>query len=178
MDRHGLITIQSRYTPKETMQRLESAVKSTGMTVCASINHARACSDPNESITRADRLWHARCPCCATRAKRVARRALLREKVTPFHELGLDAPKWNDDELIDQGLPVRYLIYIAITALAPILIEIVGRGTPDRDRSPGNGRSNPHLSFAALIFAVRLAQGRFVRQSQLPLDGLKAHCRG
>jgi hypothetical protein len=31
MDKDGLITIQSRYTPKETMQRLETAVKSKGM---------------------------------------------------------------------------------------------------------------------------------------------------
>jgi arsenate reductase len=29
-------------------------------------------------------------------------RALLREKGTPYHELGLDDPKWSDDELIDQ----------------------------------------------------------------------------
>ena len=28
-------------------------------------------------------------------------RALLREKGTPYHELGLDDAKWTDDELID-----------------------------------------------------------------------------
>lgn len=28
-------------------------------------------------------------------------RALLREKGTPYHELGLDDPKWTDDQLID-----------------------------------------------------------------------------
>jgi arsenate reductase (glutaredoxin) len=28
-------------------------------------------------------------------------RALLREKDTPFAELGLDDPKWSDDELLD-----------------------------------------------------------------------------
>ena len=28
-------------------------------------------------------------------------RALLREKGTPYHELGLSDPKWSDDELID-----------------------------------------------------------------------------
>jgi arsenate reductase (glutaredoxin) len=28
-------------------------------------------------------------------------RALLREKVTPFAELGLGDPKWSDDELLD-----------------------------------------------------------------------------
>src|SRR5689334_2724205 len=28
-------------------------------------------------------------------------RALLRQKGTPYHELGLDDPKWSDDELLD-----------------------------------------------------------------------------
>jgi arsenate reductase len=28
-------------------------------------------------------------------------RALLREKGTPYNELGLDDPKWSDDELLD-----------------------------------------------------------------------------
>ena len=40
MDRDGLITIQSQYTPKDTMQRLETAVRSKGMTVFAHIDHA------------------------------------------------------------------------------------------------------------------------------------------
>lgn len=37
-------------------------------------------------------------------------RALLREKGTPFHELGLGDPKWTDDELIDQMLAHPILI--------------------------------------------------------------------
>ena len=37
-------------------------------------------------------------------------RALLREKGTPFHELGLDDLKWFDDELIDQMLAHPILI--------------------------------------------------------------------
>jgi arsenate reductase (glutaredoxin) len=37
-------------------------------------------------------------------------RALLREKGTPFHELGLDNPKWSDDEVIDQMLAHPILI--------------------------------------------------------------------
>jgi hypothetical protein len=45
MDRDGLITIQSRYTPKETMQRLETAVKSKGMTVFAHIDHAAGAAE-------------------------------------------------------------------------------------------------------------------------------------
>jgi arsenate reductase len=38
-------------------------------------------------------------------------RALLRRRGTPYDELGLDDPKWTDDQLIDQML------------LHPILIE-------------------------------------------------------
>jgi 7-keto-8-aminopelargonate synthetase-like enzyme len=45
MDRDGLITIQSRYTPKETMQRLETAVKSKGMMVFAHIDHAAGAAE-------------------------------------------------------------------------------------------------------------------------------------
>ena len=37
-------------------------------------------------------------------------RALLREKGTPFHELGLNDPKWSEDELIDQMLAHPILI--------------------------------------------------------------------
>lgn len=37
-------------------------------------------------------------------------RALLREKGTPFAELGLDDPKWSDDELIDFMLAHPILI--------------------------------------------------------------------
>jgi len=37
-------------------------------------------------------------------------RALLREKGTPFHELGLEDPKWSDGELIDQMLAHPILI--------------------------------------------------------------------
>jgi len=37
-------------------------------------------------------------------------RALLREKGTPYHELGLDDPKWTDEELIDLMLAHPILI--------------------------------------------------------------------
>ena len=37
-------------------------------------------------------------------------RALLREKGTPYHELGLADPKWSDDELIDFMLAHPILI--------------------------------------------------------------------
>ncbi len=34
-------------------------------------------------------------------AMRMTPRQLLREKGTPYHELGLDDPKWTDDEIVD-----------------------------------------------------------------------------
>ena len=37
-------------------------------------------------------------------------RELLRRKGTPYDELGLDDPKWTDDELIDQMLAHPILI--------------------------------------------------------------------
>ncbi|MBT3071330.1 arsenate reductase (glutaredoxin) [Rhodomicrobium sp. Az07] len=40
----------------------------------------------------------------------VPARALLREKGTPYHDLGLDDPKWSDDELIDAMLAHPILI--------------------------------------------------------------------
>jgi arsenate reductase len=40
----------------------------------------------------------------------VSARALLRKKGTPYAELGLDDPKWSDDELID--LMLRHPILI------------------------------------------------------------------
>jgi arsenate reductase (glutaredoxin) len=47
-------------------------------------------------------------------------RTLLREKGTPFHELGLDDPKWSDDELIDQMLAHPILIN------RPIVVTLKG----------------------------------------------------
>jgi arsenate reductase len=37
-------------------------------------------------------------------------RALLREKGTPYHELGLDDPKWTDEDLLDFMLEHPILI--------------------------------------------------------------------
>src|SRR5258708_21515522 len=43
-------------------------------------------------------------------------RALLREKGTPYHELGLADPKWRDDEIIDFMLAHPILINRPIVA--------------------------------------------------------------
>jgi arsenate reductase len=43
-------------------------------------------------------------------------RALLREKGTPYHDLGLDDPKWSDEQLIDQMLAHPILINRPIVA--------------------------------------------------------------
>jgi arsenate reductase len=45
-------------------------------------------------------------------------RALLREKGTPFKDLGLDDPKWTDDQLIDQMLAHPILINRPIVVTA------------------------------------------------------------
>ena len=45
-------------------------------------------------------------------------RALLREKGTPFRDLGLDDPRWSDDELIDQMLAHPILINRPIVVTA------------------------------------------------------------
>jgi arsenate reductase (glutaredoxin) len=50
------------------------------------------------------------------RAMGIPVRALLREKGTPFHELGLGEPKWSDDELIDQMLAHPILVNRPIVA--------------------------------------------------------------
>jgi arsenate reductase len=44
------------------------------------------------------------------RAMDMSVRALLRQKDTPYHELGLDDPKWTDDELINFMLAHPILI--------------------------------------------------------------------
>ncbi len=43
-------------------------------------------------------------------------RALLREKGTPYHDLGLSDPKWSDDELIDFMIAHPILINRPIVA--------------------------------------------------------------
>jgi arsenate reductase len=53
-----------------------------------------------------------------TRAMGISVRALLREKGTPYAELGLADPKWSDDELIDVMLAHPILINRPIVVTA------------------------------------------------------------
>ena len=46
----GLITLQSNYAPKETMNRLESEIKAKGLGVFARINHSAGAADVGLSL--------------------------------------------------------------------------------------------------------------------------------
>jgi uncharacterized protein (DUF302 family) len=52
----GLITLQSHYEPRETMQRLEAAVKGKGMTVFAHIDHSAAAAEVGLTLRPTDLL--------------------------------------------------------------------------------------------------------------------------
>ena len=53
-------------------------------------------------------------------------RALLREKGTPYEELGLDDPKWSDDELIAFMMEHPILINRPIV-VSPKGVKLAGR---------------------------------------------------
>ena len=89
MDKDGLITIQSRYTPKETMQRLETAVKSKGMTVFAHIDHAAAAAAVSMALRPTDLLIFGS-PKGGT--------PLMQSTQTIGIDLPLKALVWEDDE--------------------------------------------------------------------------------
>jgi hypothetical protein len=57
-------------------------------------------------------------------------------------------------------LPVRYLIYIAITALGPSHHRDCQRGASNRDRSSDTGRSNPGFVVGSAGIQVFLQQRR------------------
>jgi uncharacterized protein (DUF302 family) len=52
----GLITLQSHYEPRETMQRLEAAVKGKGMAVFAHVDHAAAAAEVGLTLRPTDLL--------------------------------------------------------------------------------------------------------------------------
>ena len=45
MSADGLITVQSNYAPKETMNRLETAVRAKGFTIFARVDHAAGAAE-------------------------------------------------------------------------------------------------------------------------------------
>jgi arsenate reductase len=53
-------------------------------------------------------------------AMRMTPRQLLREKGTPYHELGLDDPKWTDDEIVD------FMMQHPILINRPIVVTPLG----------------------------------------------------
>jgi arsenate reductase len=53
-------------------------------------------------------------------AMRISVRDLLREKGTPYRELGLDDPKWSDDQLLD------FMMEHPILINRPIVVTPVG----------------------------------------------------
>jgi arsenate reductase (glutaredoxin) len=53
-------------------------------------------------------------------AMAIAVRDILREKGTPYHELGLDDPKWSDDQLLD------FMMQHPILINRPIVVTPIG----------------------------------------------------
>ena len=50
MSAEGLITIPSSFDPKETMDRLEAALRASGVTIFARIDHAAGAAEVGESL--------------------------------------------------------------------------------------------------------------------------------
>ena len=72
----------------------------------------------------------------------ISARALLREKGTPYMELGLDDPKWSDENLIDRMLEHPILINrpIVITPKGVRLCQAVRKQCSKFCRTPAIGR--------------------------------------
>jgi uncharacterized protein (DUF302 family) len=85
----GLITIQSHYDPKETMQRLEAAVKAKGFSVFAHIDHSAQAAQVNLSLPPTDLLIFGN-PKGGT--------PLMRSDQTIGIDLPLKALVWQDEK--------------------------------------------------------------------------------
>ncbi|WP_426412911.1 arsenate reductase (glutaredoxin) [Bradyrhizobium ganzhouense] len=81
-------------------------------------------------------------------------RALLREKGTPYKELGLDDPKWTDDDLLD------------VMMKHPILIN-----RPIVVTSKGVKLCRPSEAVLAILPNSNI--GRFVKEDGEVIEGLK-----
>ena len=87
MAAHGLITISSSFEPKDTMNKLEAAVKAKGMTVFARIDHAAGASGVGLSLRPTEVLIFGN-------AK--AGTALMQSAQTIGIDLPLKALVWQD----------------------------------------------------------------------------------
>ncbi|WP_426420201.1 DUF302 domain-containing protein [Bradyrhizobium genosp. A] len=85
----GLITIQSHYGPRETMQRLEAAVKAKGFSVFAHIDHSAQAAQVNLSLLPTDLLIFGN-PKGGT--------PLMRSDQTVGIDLPLKALVWQDEK--------------------------------------------------------------------------------
>ena len=85
----GLITIQSHYGPKETMQRLEAAVKAKGFTVFAHIDHSAQAAQVSLNLLPTDLLIFGN-PKGGT--------PLMRSDQTIGIDLPLKALVWQDEK--------------------------------------------------------------------------------
>jgi uncharacterized protein (DUF302 family) len=85
----GLITIQSHYGPKETMQRLEAAVKAKGFTVFAHIDHSAQAAQVSLNLPPTDLLIFGN-PKGGT--------PLMRSNQTIGIDLPLKALVWQDEK--------------------------------------------------------------------------------
>jgi uncharacterized protein (DUF302 family) len=85
----GLITVQSHYNPKETMERLEAAVKAKGFSVFAHIDHSAQAAQVNLSLPPTDLLIFGN-PKGGT--------PLMRSNQTIGIDLPLKALVWQDEK--------------------------------------------------------------------------------
>ena len=85
----GLITIQSHYGPKETIQRLEAAVKAKGFSLFAHIDHSAQAAQVNLSLLPTDLLIFGN-PKGGT--------PLMRSNQTIGIDLPLKALVWQDEK--------------------------------------------------------------------------------
>jgi len=88
MDAEGLITTGSHRKPKETMDRLEAAIRSKGMVVFARIDHAAGAREAGLSLRPTELLIFGNA---------VAGTPLMQAKQTIGIDLPLKALVWQDD---------------------------------------------------------------------------------
>ena len=89
MNEQGLETVQSRYSVKETINRLSQSLKTAGITVFAHIDHAANAQEAGLSLRPTDLLIFGN-PKAGT--------PLMQDKPTSGLDLPLKALAWQDEE--------------------------------------------------------------------------------